>query len=98
MRPNQIGEHRAANLKLLEEEARRSQFVLIGRVAKQFHSFGVSSGLVQRATLKTHPLERDRVREEHSVVESELCVNLVTERDMSQFMGQDHRQASLVRD
>src|SRR5215475_7865181 len=96
MRTNQIGEHRAASLKLLEKEARRSKVVFIGRVFKQIHSFSVSRRLVHRTTLKTHPLECDRVRKEHPVVESELRVNLVTERDMSQFMRQNHRQASFV--
>src|SRR5215471_694880 len=96
MRTNQIGEHRAASLKFLEKEARRSKVILIGRVFKQIHSFGVSRRLVHWTTLKTHSLERDWVRKEHPVVESELRVNLVTERDMSQFMGQDHRQASFV--
>src|SRR5215472_13997334 len=93
---NQIGEQRAASLKFLEKEARRSKVVLIGRVFEQIHSFRVSRRLIHRTTLKTHPLECDRVRKEHPVVESELRVNLVTERDMSQFMGQDHRQASFV--
>src|ERR1700730_5861092 len=79
-----------------QKQSRTAQLVFIRRIFQQLYSLGIRCFFVAGATFEVQALEGIFIGKEHSVIKGELRIELVTEHNVTQFMGHDHGEGSLI--
>ena len=97
MRCEQRRQNRSPYLKLFQVKACRGDLLRVGRILQHVERFGVRRRFFIRIVFESEVLVSRLVGKQHAIVKCKFAAQVVTEHNMRQFMGQNGRQASFIR-
>src|SRR6266849_1971893 len=97
VRLQQSGQLRSPRLQDLDEQAGGVELLGVGRVLQHLDGFFVGGCFLFRNVLEAEVLIGTLIGEEHTVVESVLAAEVVSENDVRQFVREYSGQAGFVR-